>query len=140
MMYGSDTYGSASYGSAGTAAGTSSAVAAGASFTATVRTGRAVVVGQAVEVDEAVVELDGTPPPAAAERVLCYLLPKRRRNDILGCIAEDYWTEFLPKFGAREARRMYWSQFIRSVAASVPWAVGAAVLGAVGWLWNKLGG
>jgi hypothetical protein len=78
-------------------------------------------------------------PPATAERVLCYLLPRRRREEILGDLAEDYWTEFLPKFGLRAARRMYWSQFARSVAATVPAGAWAAAVGAIGWLWGKLG-
>jgi hypothetical protein len=80
----------------------------------------------------------GPSPLAAAERILCYILPKRRREEILGDLEEDYWTTFLPKYGPRKARRMYWSQFIRSVAAIVPWSVWAAIVGAIGWIWGKL--
>ena len=89
-------------------------------------------------------ELLGSPtltaaPPQSAERLLCYLLPMHRRDEILGDLAEDYRTNFLPKYGLREARRMYWSNFIRSVATTVPPWIWAAILGAVGWLWSKLG-
>jgi hypothetical protein len=79
------------------------------------------------------------PPPSSAERLACYLLPKRRREDILGDLEEDYRATFLPKFGPREARRMYWSHFIRSAAATVPAWIWTAVVGAVAWLWGKLG-
>ena len=137
-------------GSAGVAAGTSSAVAAGASFTATVRTGGAIGVGKTdvlLKVSRTsddkppVVLADraSSPPIAPAERCLCYLLPRRQREAILGDLEEDYRTNFLPKFGAREARRMYWSHFIRSAAATVPPWLWAAILGAVGWLWSKRG-
>lgn len=78
-------------------------------------------------------------PPESGERLLCYLLPVHRRNEILGDLAEDYRTNFLPKYGPREARRMYWAHFIRSVAATVPPWLWAAILGVLGWLWSKLG-
>jgi hypothetical protein len=79
-------------------------------------------------------------PPRSAERLACYLLPKRLREAILGDLEEDYRTTFLPKFSPREARRMYWSQFIRSVAAIVPAWIWAAVAGAFAWLWGRVGG
>jgi hypothetical protein len=84
------------------------------------------------------VEQAPPPPPATAERLACYLLPKRQRETILGDLEEDYRTTFLPKFGPQEARRMYWSQFIRSVAALMPGWIWAAAGGAIGWLWSKL--
>ena len=96
MLYTNDllvtpNLGTPTLGRAGTAAGTSSAAAAGASFTATVRTGQAVGVGQALEIDETMVALPDrvdTSPPAAAERLLCYLLPRTKREDILGDLEE----------------------------------------------------
>jgi hypothetical protein len=83
--------------------------------------------------------LHASAPPPNAERVVCYLLPKRQREAILGDLEEDYRTTFLPKFGPREARRMYWSQFIRSVAAIMPGWIWAVVAGAFTWLWGKVG-
>ena len=97
----------------------------------------------------ATISIDGLPvtngsaasssPPPNVERLACYLLPKRRREEILGDLEEDYWTNFLPKFGPRQARRMYWSQFVRSVAAIAPGWVWAAAGAAVSWLWGNPG-
>ena len=125
------------------ASGTVSAAAATA-------TGKAEVVGFAPVVNVAApvqadlrvrydVDSSSPAPPENVERLLCYLLPMDRRNEILGDLAEDYQTNLLPKYGPREARRMYWSHFIRSVAATVPPWLWAAILGAVGWVWSKLG-
>ena len=111
-------------------------VAGTVAVSATIGTGH-VQVGP-IEADRA-----STPPvphlPPSAERLACYLLPRRQREAILGDLEEDYRTTFLPKFGPREARRMYWAHFIRSVAATVPAWIWAAVVGAVGWLLSKLG-
>jgi hypothetical protein len=47
-------------------------------------------------------------PPQHAELLLHYALPRARREEILGDLEEDYYTEWLPKFGPREAQRLYW--------------------------------
>ena len=138
MMYGGDAYGSASYGEAGTAAGTSSAAAAGAAFTATVRTGRVVVVGQAVEINETMAagKADVTPPPAAAERLLRWVLPLKLQEPILGDLTELY-ADTCATFGAREARRLYWWHAIRSIVPVVMcWSIVATALE---WLRRWLG-
>jgi hypothetical protein len=79
-------------------------------------------------------------PPKNAERLACYLLPRHQREAILGDLEEDYRANLVFKYGERVARRMYWSQFFRSVAAMVPAGLWAAILGALGWLWSRLGG
>jgi hypothetical protein len=77
-------------------------------------------------------------PPRSAERLLYYMLPRKARIAILGDLAEDYWSDFLPKFGAREARRLYWWHAIRSIAAMVTrWSIVATV---VEWLRRTLVG
>ena len=134
-MLGCDALGTAPLGSAGTAAGTSSAAAAGASFTATVQTGRAVGVGQVVEVNETVGAVlgraDGTRPPAAAERLLRWLLPLKVQEPVLGDLAEMY-ADTSVKFGSREARRLYWRHAVGSIApvlrqAVMRWSIVATV-------------
>jgi hypothetical protein len=127
MLYTNDllvtpNLGTPTLGRAGTAAGTSSAAAAGASFTATVRTGQAVGVGQALEIDETMVALpdrvDTSPRGSRAPAVLS-AAEDQARGHPWGS-GGDCRTSFLPKYGPREARRMYWSHFIRSIAGTVP--------------------
>jgi Heavy metal associated domain 2 len=85
-----------------------------------------------------------TPPPRQAERLLYYVLPRERRENVIGCLEEDYYTTWLPKFGPDEARRMYWSDAIRSIAPML-WtglrrsAIIAAALGVADWLRDRLG-
>jgi hypothetical protein len=84
------------------------------------------------------------PPPRHAERLLNYVLPRARREEILGDLEEDYYTKWLPKYGAQEARRLYWADAIRSIAPLLWTAVKrsgiiAAILGAADWLRDRLG-
>jgi hypothetical protein len=83
-------------------------------------------------------------PPLQAERLLNYVLPRARREEILGDLQEDYYTTWLPKFGPQEARRLYWLHTIRSIAPML-WTgvkrsgIITALLGAADWLRDRLG-
>jgi hypothetical protein len=88
------------------------------------------VVGQAVEVNEPL-PAALTRPPAAAERLLRWVLPLKLQEPVLGDLAEMY-ADTCAKFGEREARRLYWWHAIRSVApvlrqAAMKWSIVAAV-------------
>jgi hypothetical protein len=66
------------------------------------------------------------PPPAAAERMLRWIIPLKLQDAILGDLAEMY-ADTHAKFGPREARRLYWWHALRSVApvlrqAAVRWS------------------
>jgi len=46
-------------------------------------------------------------PPKLAE-CLISLIPVKHREDLAGDLEEDYWNRFVPRHGARVARRLYW--------------------------------
>jgi hypothetical protein len=84
------------------------------------------------------------PRPRRAELLLNYILPKVRREEILGDLQEDYDTTWLPKFGPRQARRLYWWHAIRSIApmlwtAVKKWGIITFIIGAAHWLRDRLG-
>jgi hypothetical protein len=86
----------------------------------------------------------GLEPPLKAERLLNYVLPRARREEILGDLEEDYHTNWLPKFGHREARRLYWWHAIRSTGPMLWIGLKASgiitvLLGAARWLRDYLG-
>lgn len=54
------------------------------------------------------------PPPRA--QFLLLLVPKVRRECLLGDLNEEYETVVLPRFGAIKARRWYWWQVIACIA------------------------
>jgi hypothetical protein len=94
--------------------------------------------------DPEVQALTPPPPPRHAERLLNYVLPRARREEILGDLEEDYYTKWVPKYGFQEARRLYWSDAIRSIAPML-WSgvkgsgIIAAILGVAEWLRDRLG-
>jgi hypothetical protein len=88
--------------------------------------------------------LEAPPPPLAAERLLHYLLPRARREEILGDLQEDYYTTWLHKFGPREARRLYWWHALRSIAPMLWSAVKTSgivtlIIRTADWLRERLG-
>jgi hypothetical protein len=89
-------------------------------------------------------QLQPPPPPRQAERLLNYVLPRTRREEILGDLEEDYYNKWLPKYGVDEARRLYWADAIRSIAPMLWTAVKRSgiitfILGAADWLRDRLG-
>lgn len=54
-------------------------------------------------------------PPDLAEKGLVFFLPRDRREDVIGCLEEDYVINIVPKLGKRMARIWYWWQTIRTI-------------------------
>jgi hypothetical protein len=132
MMYGGDAYGTASYGEAGTAASASrkGGVVAVELYTR----GRGIRSGPPAA---AFGRVDGAPPPAAAERLLRWVLPLKVQEPVLGDLAEMH-AETSAKFGMREARRLYWWHAVRSIApVALRWSIVAT---AVEWVRRTFGG
>src|SRR5919112_834479 len=57
-------------------------------------------------------------PPQLAERLLAWSVPSDDRDAALGDLAEEYAGR-AERHGLREARRWYWRQALRSIAAAV---------------------
>jgi hypothetical protein len=56
-------------------------------------------------------------PPKWGEIVLLFLLPRNKRHETIGDLAEDFSSWVVPKYGTNIARWLYW----REVARTVPW-------------------
>jgi len=67
--------------------------------------------------------VENTSPPKNAMLCLHFLLPKAEREFVVGCLEEDFTTEWIPKFGLRRANQIYWSHALRGI---------------ISFLWNKL--
>ena len=52
-------------------------------------------------------------PPKLAEFFML-LLPMKYRENLVGDAEEEYWTRSLPRFGARKARLIFWTQAIHA--------------------------
>lgn len=59
-----------------------------------------------------------TVPPIRAEIIMRFVLPKSDRDSLLGDLEEEY-RYMLAKFGIATARKWYWAQCGRTVAAYV---------------------
>lgn len=84
-----------------------------------------------------------TSPPQAAAELLLWILPKDRRDALIGDLEEEYQTIVVPKLGASRARRWFWFQAIRSVVPVLrSWAlrtsVGAGIISILDWISGQL--
>ncbi len=75
------------------------------------------------------------PPPKFADYLLYVFLPKHRRDNLLGDLAEEYRNVY-QRFGSGPARAFYYSQVFRSlwplIAALVQKALKWGILGWIG--------
>jgi hypothetical protein len=113
-------------------------VVVGASFEASV------VRSNARRMTEEVQSPTRPPPPRQARLLLRYALPLKHQEDLIGDLEEEYYTRWLPEEGLREARRLYWSHAIRSIAPMLWTAVKTSgivtlILGAADWLRDRFG-
>jgi hypothetical protein len=79
------------------------------------------VAGEAKIEGTVVTEPVHPPPPGAAEGLLWYLLPRHRRSEALGDMAEEY-AENCRKVGERKARWTYRWDALREVMPTLRWA------------------
>lgn len=83
-------------------------------------------------------------PPASAEKLLYFLLPRNQRAPLIGDLKEEFFAIIVPKFGIRDARVWYWAQVLSSLwpilSRRLMKLAGLAWLGkAASWLFNRLG-
>jgi Bacterial sugar transferase len=88
--------------------------------------------------------MDQTHPPKCAQRLLFWLLPLDRQEELIGDLDEKYRTKLLPDYGCREADLWYWWQTIRSIApllrrTLLRWSLFAGLVKAAGWMWERIG-
>jgi hypothetical protein len=55
--------------------------------------------------------------PKWGEILLYFVLPKKSRDALPGCLVEEFNAVIVPKMGLRFARLWYWRQVLRAV----PW-------------------
>lgn len=62
-----------------------------------------------------IIRINKSALPQLAENTLMFLLPRERREEIMGCLEEDYVTNIVPKLGEKLARQWYWWQAFRTI-------------------------
>lgn len=75
----------------------------------------AFVLACAVSLNIPITKFKKAPLPLIAENTLIFLLPRKNREEVMGCLEEDYVTNIVPKLGEKLARRWYWWQTIRTI-------------------------
>ncbi len=109
---------------AGRSSGKATVAGVGEAVEVMPRAGQVVGLGSATAICEAlpVTAIKRYRPPAAAERLLRWVLPLKLQDPLLGDLAEMY-ADCREKFGEREARRLYWWHALRSIAPLLRQAV-----------------
>lgn len=82
--------------------------------------------------------------PERAVMILHFLLPKEKREYLIGDLEEEFNCIILPKLGPRAAARWYWFQVVRESAAVCGarlrvWLGVSALTSFVGWAVHRLG-
>lgn len=75
----------------------------------------AIVMAMVEELGISFTKKDAPELPQFAENTLIFLLPRDRREEIMGDLEEDYLTNIVPKLGEKLARRWYWFQAFRTI-------------------------